>query len=118
VTSISIRDRSLPPQSAVANSVAICGAISVWRYNKVSAYLMIMIQSATNLKLIDTLAQVILALSPEERQLLDQKICVPQPDLNTFFVELADLPPDVDQPSLEEISQVVREVRQELWAQR
>jgi hypothetical protein len=78
---------------------------------------MIMIQSATNLKLIDALAQVILSLSPEERQLLDQKICEPQPDLDTFFAELVNLPPDPDQPSLEEISQVVREVRQELWAQ-
>lgn len=79
---------------------------------------MIMIQSATNLKLVDTLAQVILALSPEERQLLDQKIHAPQPDLNTFFVELVNLPPDANQPSLEEISHEVREVRQELWAQR
>jgi hypothetical protein len=77
---------------------------------------MIMIQPA-NFKLVDTLAQVILALSPEERQLLDQKIRAPQPDLNTFFVELVNLPPEADQPSLEEISQVVREVRQELWAQ-
>ncbi len=75
---------------------------------------MIMIQSATNLKLIDALAQIILALSPEERQLLDQKICAPQPDLNAFFAELVDLPPDADQRSLEKISQVVHEVRQEL----
>lgn len=31
-----------------------------------------MLQSSTNLKLIDSLAQIILTLSPEERQLLDQ----------------------------------------------
>ena len=74
-----------------------------------------MIQSSTNLKLIDSLAQIILALSPEERQLLDQKIHAPQTDLSTFFDELVDLEPDLNQPDLEEISQVVREVRQELW---
>ncbi len=76
-----------------------------------------MLQSSTNLKLIDSLAQIILTLSPEERQLLDQKIHAAQTDLNAFFDELVDLEPDRNQPTLEEISQVVREVRQELWTQ-
>jgi predicted metal-dependent hydrolase len=76
-----------------------------------------MLQTSTNLKLIDSLAQIILTLSPEERQLLDQKIHVAQTDLNIFFDELSDLQPDLNQPTLEEISQVVREVRQELWTQ-
>ena len=36
-------------------------------------------------------------------------------NLNVFFDELLTLPPDESQPSLEEISQIVREVRAELW---
>ena len=36
-------------------------------------------------------------------------------DSNAFFDELLTLPPDESQPSLEEISQIVREVRVELW---
>jgi hypothetical protein len=76
-----------------------------------------MLQSSTNLKLIDSLAQIILTLSSEERQLLDRKLRAAQTDLNAFFDELADLEPDQNQPTLEEISQVVREVRQELWTQ-
>jgi hypothetical protein len=76
-----------------------------------------MLQSSTNLKLIDSLAQIILTLSSEERQLLDRKLRAAQTDLNAFFDELADLEPDQNQPSLEEISQVVREARQELWTQ-
>jgi hypothetical protein len=75
-----------------------------------------MIQSSTNLKLIDSLAQIILTLSPEERQLLDQKIYTPQDDLKDVFIDLTTVEPDPSQPTLEEISQVVREVRQELWA--
>jgi hypothetical protein len=70
-----------------------------------------------NRKLIDSLAQIILSLTDDERQLLDQKIQVSQADLNTFFDELTALKPDPNQPTLEEISQVVREVRQELWTQ-
>jgi predicted metal-dependent hydrolase len=76
-----------------------------------------MVQPSTNLKLIDSLAQIIFTLNPEERQLLDQKIYAAQTDLNAFFDELVDLKPDQSQPTLEEISQVVREVRQELWTQ-
>jgi hypothetical protein len=75
-----------------------------------------MIQSPTNLKLVDSLAQIILTLSPEERRLLDQKVHVPSSDLDSFFVDLTRLPADPEQPSLAEISEVVHEVRQELWA--
>jgi hypothetical protein len=75
-----------------------------------------MVQSSTNLKLIDSLAQIILALSPEERQLLDQKIYISQDHLKGIFIDLTTVEPDPNQPTLEEISQVVREVRQELWA--
>ncbi|MBD2327319.1 hypothetical protein [Alkalinema sp. FACHB-956] len=75
-----------------------------------------MAQAPANLKLVDSLAQIILTLSAEERRLLEQKIQAPQMDLNLFFAELVALPADPEQPSLEEISQTVREVRQELWA--
>ena len=74
-----------------------------------------MIQAPTNTKLIDTLAQVILSLTQEERKLLDQQLKNKLPNLNEFFDELLTLPPDESQPSLEEISQTVREVRAELW---
>ncbi len=75
-----------------------------------------MTQAIANLQLVDSLAQIILTLNTEERRLLEQKIRVSQMDLNHFFADLAVLPVDLEQPSLEEISQTVREVRQELWA--
>jgi hypothetical protein len=75
-----------------------------------------MLQSPTNLKLVDSLAQIILALSPEERHLLDRKIQLSKSDVDSFFAELTSLPVDPEQPSLSEISQTVREVRQPLWA--
>lgn len=75
-----------------------------------------MTQATANIKLVDSLAQIILTLNTEERRLLEQKIRVSQMDLNRFFEDLSALPVDPDQPSLEEISQTVREVRQELWA--
>lgn len=80
-----------------------------------------------NTKLIDALAQIILSLSREERQLLDQRIEHFQspvhspleqsnPDPELFFQELNDLETDPSQPTLQEISQVVKEVRRELWS--
>ena len=77
--------------------------------------------STINLKLVDSLAQVILALSEEEQILLGQKLQQSQRNflasgLDKFFEELSNLPPDPDQPSLEEISKEVRQVRQELWS--
>jgi hypothetical protein len=37
-------------------------------------------------------------------------------DFDEFFDELVDLPTDPEQPTLAEISGIVRDVRQELWA--
>lgn len=36
-------------------------------------------------------------------------------DLDSFLQELDQLEPDPEQPTLEEISEIVRKVRQELW---
>lgn len=76
-----------------------------------------------NTKLIDSLAQVILALSAEEQILLGRKLRYlgaenQQPgqfELEQFFQTLSTLPPDLEQPSLEAISDVVKEVRRDLW---
>jgi hypothetical protein len=77
--------------------------------------------STANLKLVDSLVQVILALSEEEQILLGQKLQQSQRNLlvsglDKFFEELSNLPPDPDQPSLEEISEEVRQVRKALWS--
>ncbi len=74
-----------------------------------------------NLKLIDSLAQVILALSEEEQTLLGQRIQqgkepLSSPTLDQFFDELSNLSPDPDQLSLEEISEEVHQVRRVLWS--
>lgn len=79
--------------------------------------------STINTKLIDSLAQAILALSTEEQILLGQKLRYlgadarqpGQPELLQFFQTLDTLPADPEQPSLEAISRVVKEVRHELW---
>lgn len=76
-----------------------------------------------NTKLIDSLAQVILALSAEEQLLLGRKLRYlssetqqsGQFELEQFFQTLGTLSPDPEQPSLEVISNVVKEVRRELW---
>ncbi len=80
-----------------------------------------MSQSATqiNAKLVDSLARIILSLTDEERQLLEQKIHTQEPSkihLDQFFQELDSAPTDLSQPTLQEISEVVREVRRELWS--
>jgi CHASE3 domain sensor protein len=77
---------------------------------------------AVNTQLIDTLAQVILAMSQEEQYLLEQKIqhlrqlTTIQPNLDQFFQELSTLEPDPNQLTLEEISQEVKAARHELWS--
>ena len=77
---------------------------------------------AINTQLINTLAQVILALSQEEQHLLEQKIqhlrqtTATQPDLDQFFQELNALEHDPNQLTLEEISQEVKAVRHKLWS--
>ena len=74
-----------------------------------------MIQFPANTKLVETLAQVILTLTQEERKLLDQRLGNEQLNLSAFFDELVMLPADDTQLPIEEISQTVREVRRELW---
>ncbi|MEB3338703.1 MAG: hypothetical protein VKJ46_14635 [Leptolyngbyaceae bacterium] len=73
-----------------------------------------------NTKLIDSLAQIILSLTHEERQILEQKIHTPESpspvDVSQFFQELDSLEIDPTQPTLQEISEVVKDVRRELWA--
>ncbi|WP_156119771.1 hypothetical protein [Leptolyngbya sp. KIOST-1] len=76
-----------------------------------------------NTKLIDSLAQVILALSAEEQRLLGRKLRhlggeTQQPsqfELEQFFQTLGTLPLDPEQPSLEAISDIVKDVRRDLW---
>jgi hypothetical protein len=75
-----------------------------------------------NTQLVDSLAQVILALNAEEQALLGQKLgdlmAAQQPgraSLESFFQSLTALPPDPGQPSVEEITQEVKTVRHELW---
>ncbi len=82
-----------------------------------------MSQSITqvNAKLIDSLAQIILSLTHEERQLLEQKIHTQEQakvNLDQFFQELDDAAPDPNQPTLQEISELVKDVRRELWSHR
>ncbi len=48
----------------------------------------------------------------EKESLLQKK---PKLNLDQFLAKLDQLEPDPDQPSLEEISEIVKEVRQELW---
>ena len=74
-----------------------------------------MIQLPANTKLVETLAQVILTLTQEERKLLDQRLGNEHLNLSAFFDDLVILPADDTQPPIEDISQTVREVRQELW---
>lgn len=78
--------------------------------------------TSVNTQLIDSLAQVILALSIEEQALLVDTVqrlrsTAPQPDLQQFFEGLDALAPDPDQPTLDEISQEVKAVRHQLWAE-
>ena len=78
--------------------------------------------TSVNAQLVDSLAQVILALSLEEQALLVEKVQqlrskASQPELQRFFEGLDALAPDPDQPTLDEISQEVKEVRRQLWAE-
>jgi hypothetical protein len=81
-----------------------------------------------NTQLIDSLAQIILALNPEEQALLSQKVRglqISQPrtsfpqasteEVDRFFQNTQKIEPDPNQPTLQEIAQDVQEVRRELW---
>lgn len=77
-----------------------------------------------NTQLIDSIAQVILALTPEQQKLLSQTVQKFQPAfpsinpvVEQFFQEMENLEPDPDGISLQEITQEVKAVREELWTQ-
>jgi len=75
-----------------------------------------------NTQLIESLAQAILSLEPEEQKLLSQAVQrlrspVTQ-SVDVFFSDLEGLAPDPKQPTLQEISEEVKAVRHELWAQK
>ncbi|MBE9058310.1 hypothetical protein [Sphaerospermopsis sp. LEGE 08334] len=53
-----------------------------------------------------------------ERSIILEKKYNSTVDLDKFLEELDQLEPDPEQPSLEEISEIVKEVRQELWGNR
>ena len=77
--------------------------------------------TSVNTQLVDSLAQVILALSVEEQALLVervQQLRPTEPDLHQFFEGLGALAPDPEQPSLNDISQEVKAVRRQLWAEK
>lgn len=77
-----------------------------------------------NSRLIDSLAQVILALQPEEQALLSQTVQrlkadapkMTESELEQFFENKDSSEDDPDRPSLQEISDEVKAVRQVLWA--
>lgn len=78
-----------------------------------------------NTKLINSLAQIITALKPEEQVLLSQTVQklnsdTEQPSqdgLGKFFQDIDRLPIDPNQPTLQEISEEVKTVRRELWTE-
>ena len=81
--------------------------------------------ASINTQLVNSLAQIILALKPEEQELLSytvqslraDSVQTPQRDLGHFFQVLDELSPDANQPTPEEISAEVKTVRQALWAE-
>lgn len=54
-------------------------------------------------------------ISVTEKTIIFEKKSHVKVDLDQFLQELDQLEPEPDQPSLEEISEIVKEVRQELW---
>ncbi|OIP70628.1 MAG: hypothetical protein AUK43_08650 [Oscillatoriales cyanobacterium CG2_30_40_61] len=54
-------------------------------------------------------------ISVTDREIILKKKSNITVDLDCFLQELDQLEPDPDQPTLEEISAIVKEVRQELW---
>lgn len=53
-----------------------------------------------------------------ERSIILEKKSNSTVDLDKFLEELDQLEPDPEQPTLEEISEIVKEVRQELWGKK
>ncbi|MBN3870052.1 hypothetical protein [Nostoc sp. JL33] len=52
----------------------------------------------------------------KENCIVLEKITQPNVDLDDFLQSLEQLEPDPNQPTLEEISEIVKDVRQELWS--
>ncbi|MBD2144781.1 hypothetical protein [Sphaerospermopsis sp. FACHB-1194] len=57
-------------------------------------------------------------ISVTERSIILEKKSNSTVDLDKFLEELDQLEPDPEQPTLEEISEIVKEVRQELWGKK
>ena len=55
-------------------------------------------------------------VSVTDDEIVFKKIPKPQVDLDEFLQRLDELEPDPNQPTLQEISEIVKEVRQELWS--
>lgn len=55
-------------------------------------------------------------VSVTEDEIVFKKISRITLDLDEFLQRLEELEPDPNQPSLQEISEIVKEVRQELWS--
>ncbi len=51
-----------------------------------------------------------------DEEIILKKISKPSVDLDNFLEKMDALEPDSNQPSLEEIHEIVKEVRQELWS--
>ncbi|MBW4672753.1 MAG: AbrB/MazE/SpoVT family DNA-binding domain-containing protein [Desmonostoc geniculatum HA4340-LM1] len=51
-----------------------------------------------------------------DEEIVLKKISKPSVDLDQFLEKMDALEPDPNQPSLEEIHEIVKEVRQELWS--
>ncbi|MCP2727202.1 hypothetical protein [Limnofasciculus baicalensis] len=57
-------------------------------------------------------------ISVTEGAIIFEKITKPRIDLDKFLQEIDELEPDPEQPTLQEISEIVKEVRQELWGKK
>ncbi|MBW4685271.1 MAG: hypothetical protein KME40_09270 [Komarekiella atlantica HA4396-MV6] len=55
-------------------------------------------------------------VSVTEDEIVLKKITKPNVDLDEFLQGLENLEPDPNQPTLEEISEIVKDVRRELWS--
>lgn len=55
-------------------------------------------------------------VSVTEDEIVFKKIHKPNVDLDEFLQHLEEIEPDPNQPTLQEISEIVKEVRQELWS--
>ncbi|CAD5939313.1 hypothetical protein PCC9214_01814 [Planktothrix tepida] len=78
------------------------------------------VTSEGKLEIPTEILQQLQPLTEYEISITDQEIILKKQsnvtvDLDSFLQELDQLEPDPEQPTLEEISAIVKEVRQELW---